>query len=121
MNTKRRETNKRKQKAQARALQLRQNIIAIILLSAIIMIAIVGFTFRSWAKESTSDTSFKYYKSIQVEKDDTLWGLAEQYNDTTHSTIKEYIAEIKKVNHLKSDKIISDEHLIIVYYDKDFK
>lgn len=58
---------------------------------------------------------YKYYTSIQIEKDDTLWSIAGNYVSGTNTTIN-YINEIKEINHLDSDLIYQGQNLIIYYY-----
>lgn len=75
--------------------------------------------FRSNAKSSGSmDNTNKYYKSIEVSGDDTLWSIAETYMDQNHyASIHDYIVEVKFMNALTDDEIYYGEYLIIPYYD----
>ena len=73
--------------------------------------------FLSNAKDNSGRTSYKYYTSITVSSEDTLWSIAEKYMDIEHyRTINDYILEVKTMNHLQSDVITYGEHLIIPYY-----
>lgn len=65
--------------------------------------------------------SFKYYKSIEIEDGDTLWGIAEEYMTEEYDSVQEYIAELKEVNHLVTDDIQSAQFLTVMYYDSEFK
>lgn len=65
--------------------------------------------------------AFKYYKSIEIESGDTLWGIAEEYMTSEYASVQEYIDEIKALNHLTSDDIQESNHLMIAYYDSEFK
>ncbi len=55
------------------------------------------------------------YKSILIEKGDTLWNLAEEYMTDDYSSVQEYVQDLKRMNRLKDDKIISGEYLIVAY------
>lgn len=58
----------------------------------------------------------KYFKCIDIEADDTLWSIAEEYMTEEYSSTEEYIDEIKSINNLMSDKIYSGATLVIPYY-----
>lgn len=73
------------------------------------------------AQDESVRTSYKYYKSIVVSNQDTLWSIAETYMDTEHySSINDYIKEVMRLNSLSDDTINYGRHLIIPYYD-DYK
>lgn len=64
---------------------------------------------------------FKYYKSIKMEQGDTLWGIAQKYMTDEYDSPQQYIKEIKQLNGLTSDNIQESKHLLIAYYDTEFK
>ena len=67
-----------------------------------------------------SATSTKYFKSVQIEKGDTLWSIATKNMDYKHyKNINSYLREIKNMNSLKSDNIISGTYIIIPYYSTE--
>lgn len=55
------------------------------------------------------------YKSIEIEQGDTLWELAEEYMTDDYQSVQEYVQDLKRMNHLKDDTIISGQHLIVAY------
>jgi len=58
---------------------------------------------------------------VQVEAGDTLWSISEEYADELHySSNKEYINEVKMMNKLRSDEIVSGQYLIVPYYSYEF-
>ena len=59
----------------------------------------------------------KYYKSIQIQKGDTLWQIAEQNMSDEYDSITDYILEVKRINNLASDNIQSSQYLTIPYYN----
>lgn len=77
--------------------------------------------FRTNAKDDSVETSYKYYKSIVIANDDTLWSIAQQYMDEDHyESIYDYINEVKNMNSMTDDVVHYGEHLIIPYYDNNF-
>lgn len=78
-------------------------------------------SFRANAKDDSVKASYKYYKSITIDNDDTLWSIAEEYMDEDHyASVNDYINEVKSMNSLTDDKIRYGEHIIIPYYDNTF-
>lgn len=61
---------------------------------------------------------YKYYTSISIEKDDTLWSIASNYVDNT-ADIATYVEEIKALNKITSDCIYQGQSLIVYYYSSE--
>lgn len=64
--------------------------------------------------------NFKYYKSIEIQKGDTLWDIAEAYITEDYQSVAEYVADLKEMNSLKSDSIEAGQYLMIAYNDTEF-
>ena len=64
--------------------------------------------------------NFTYYKSIEVQEGDTLWDIASAYADEDTS-VRAYVKELKKINHLDSDSIQEGSYLTVAYTDQDFR
>lgn len=84
----------------------------------VVTCSVVLSGFRSNAKDDSAEVSYKYYKSIVVSGNDTLWSIAEEHMDADHyDSINDYINEVKAMNSLCDDSIRYGTHLIIPYYD----
>jgi len=59
----------------------------------------------------------KHYISYEVRPGDTLWSLAEQYSAGGDLSVTDYIAELKKVNCMTTDRILSGSKLFLILYD----
>ena len=59
------------------------------------------------ADETELPESQKYYTSIEIQKGDTLWGIADEYAESCRM--------LKSMNGLKEDVIHSGQHLTIMY------
>lgn len=78
------------------------------------------FSFRTKA-QGQDELLYKYYKSVVVEKGDTLWTYAceyapEQYYDSPET----YIQEVIHINSLPEEQITYGQHLILPYYSAEF-
>ena len=67
-------------------------------------------------KADASTYNVKYFKCIDIEADDTLWSIADQYMSEEYSSSEDYIQEVKSINNLTSDTIYSGATLVIPYY-----
>lgn len=102
--------------------EMKKNFLILFMTVCLIVLGSVSLSgFRSNAKDESTEVSYKYYKSITIGNDDTLWSIAEQYMDEDHyESINDYINEVKNMNTMTDDVIHYGEHLIIPYYDSDF-
>ena len=102
--------------------EIRKNFIILIMTVCLITTCTLSLSgFRSNAKDDSTEVSYKYYKSITVASDDTLWSIAEKYMDEDHyDSITDYIGEVKRMNSLTDDVINYGEYLVIPYYDSEF-
>lgn len=102
--------------------EMRKNFLMFVMTVCLIITCSISLNgFRSNAKDDSVKTSYKYYKSITIDNNDTLWSIAEEYMDKEHyDSVNDYINEVKNMNSLTSDEIQYGEHLIIPYYDDTF-
>lgn len=88
-----------------------------ILLCGLIGSSIAG----SGQSEAAQNDSYKYYTSIEIEKGDTLWDIADQYMTSEYGSIQSYVDEIKELNHLGDDDIHAGQYLMIPYFSDQSK
>lgn len=72
------------------------------------------------AQAASAEVSYKYYTSIQVQKGDTLWGIANNYMTEEYGSVNDYIEEICSINHISDSDIHSGQYLTIPYYSDEF-
>ena len=90
---------------------LRKRVVAL----GITILLILGVYFtptgvNASTKEATS------YESIHIDKGDTLWSIAKEYNTSDIST-NDLVKEIKEINGLSSDYITEGNYIIIPVYE----
>lgn len=119
-----------RQEIRYRAKQRRARIVArrrmFLLLAMILLITIGSIIFGSiflsaQANAEESGIEYKYYKSIVIQDGDTLWNVAKEYQADKYGNTQEYIDELMELNNLSSDTIHEGQHLMVVYYDSEFK
>lgn len=70
--------------------------------------------------DSNRTRTYKYYTTVSVEDNDTLWSLADRYNNGDEDTAS-YINNIMQMNDLSSDTIHSGKNLVIYYYSTEIR
>ena len=65
--------------------------------------------------------SYKYFKSVEVAKGDTLWSIAKDNIDYEYyKNTYDYVNEVKRMNSLTSDRIVAGSYIIVPYYSSEF-
>ena len=106
----------------------RQVFVKKMMLGIVLCVMLLSFSvcFKGGLVDAHSDqkeapTSYKYYKSIEIQEGDTLWGIAEKYMIDEYASVSDYIEELKAINGLTSDDIQEGHYLTVVYYDTEFR
>lgn len=97
-------------------------------IAAVVLIMSMSFGFGSFfssAHDSGTEISVpseeRYYKSVQIEKGDSLWSIAQRYRRTEDS-IYEYMDELAEANHLSlkdRNNLQEGDYLVVSYYGDD--
>ena len=90
-----------------------------------VLIAVLAVTgsilFSSMKAQAAPATPYyKYYTSIQIQKGDTLWSIADIYITDEYADKKSYIQEICSINHISEDDIHSGQYITVPYYSSDY-
>ena len=100
------------------------------LIVTVILVLVLGFNFGtllSSAHNSSDEepVNYKYYKSIQIEKGESFWSIAEEYmNSDEYDSIYDYMEELMEVNQLNTtqiDHLQEGDYLTVIYYDSELK
>lgn len=75
-----------------------------------------GNVAEAQADDSVRMNERKYFTSYVVEKDDTLWDIAERYITSEYESVNCYIREVMESNHLEHTGIKQGQLLILPYY-----
>ena len=81
----------------------------------VIAVICIGSSIIVNADTGASYSKTKYYTSINIEENDTLWDIEARYNSGQENR-ESYINSIMTLNNMDSDILYSGQKLIIYYY-----
>ncbi len=98
--------------------KVRRDKFNLVMIGTIILVTVIVIcsTLLASASEETTENSDKYYLSVEIEQDDTLWDIAKRYNTDDTVSTKEYVNEIMYVNGLETDTIYAGQYIIVKCY-----
>lgn len=106
---------------QKRIKEVKRNIMLLILsVLVIIMFTVMPCSFSTQASDQNHPATYKYFRSIEIQKGDSLWSIASCYADSHYESLTEYVSEVKELNSLSSDSIQAGNHIIVPYYSTEF-
>lgn len=99
--------------------QLRRRLLCgILTIISIITISLLFFSIQAKAESKDAKHIYKYYKSVVVTSDDSLWNFA--VNNSYTDDYDEYISEVLRMNNLTDSKLNVGMNLVIPYYSEEF-
>lgn len=101
-------------------LRCRRAFLAAFSVSAFLCLTITvgGFTARA---QEDGEIYYKYYTSVRIRSEDTLWTLADTYCDDNFRSRGAFIKEVARINHLLDEQITEGDCLIVPYYSTEFR
>lgn len=94
---------------------IKRGVIACIAVFLFVIAFMSRTMFTSMAREEHSATP--YYKSIEIQEGDSLWGIAVRYKEGGPMDTGEYVNQLKEINGLQKDTIHAGQYLMVVYYE----
>lgn len=95
-----------------------QSLLAAVFGVALLVVVICLLLPSVRAKAESSVSYEKRIVSVRVAENDSLWKIAARFYCSEKESIPDFINDIKRINHLKSDTIYPDTYLVIQYYVK---
>lgn len=103
-----------------RTLILRYSLAVILSMICIPMTIFLLFAQPAEANDGSEEVFYKYYHRIEVMEGETLWSIAQQNYNAQSQTIREYIEEVRQINHRDGEIVYAGEELMIPYYSTEF-
>lgn len=93
------------------------------MLTLCVLVAVVFGTLNFTAVDTKAEepARYKYYASVYVDREDTLWSISEEYITDEYATIPELIDEIRTINHIQGDKVAYGDIISVPYYSDEYK
>ncbi len=95
-----------------------QRLIAAVFGAALLVLGLCLFVPSAKAKAESTVSYERRIVSVRVAENDSLWKIAERFYCSEKESIRDFVNDIKKTNHLESDTIYPDTYLVIQYYVK---
>ncbi len=108
---------RRRLKTNYNAAQLFIPVIAAVLVFLVINILSGNNMLKTMAQNQKSEQ--KYYTSITIHDNDTLWSLADKY--ATSENKQEYIHNIMSINNMSQDTLYEGQNILVYYYSDEYK
>jgi hypothetical protein len=102
-------------------LELNNAMKCVIISFILIAVIFVGRIFVvNAADQKDKEVMHRYYTSITIQQNDTLWELSDQYN-TGSEDKSSYIRQIMSMNNMTSDTLYQGENILVYYYSDEVK
>ena len=113
----------RRNKARRRKIVRRQYmLLAFSIAVTIFLIVFIGTTLMSNTQSDDFTPEYKYYTSVTIHANDTMWDVAgKTYSPDHYKNMDQYINEICSINSISDpNKLYAGESLIVPYYSTVF-
>lgn len=88
------------------------------------VLAVIGMIYRGVSAVNADEEiqeRYKYYTSVYIDRDETLWNIASKYMTDEYTDIREYMDEVKSINHLTDDELQYGITICVPYYSDEYK
>ena len=93
--------------------QTQKRVIVLVCVLVIFAVILIGNSIITFAEQPVH----KYYTSVQLQKGDSLWSLADQYAASDRTSRAQFIDEVCELNGISEDNTLhSGEYLVVSYY-----
>lgn len=93
-----------------------KGIIGCTVLVIVLLLVFTALFVGSRSVVDAKDGREKRFTSIQVQKGDSLWSIAQEHMSKEYQSIDDYIQEVCDTNHIYDQKITADMYLVVPYY-----
>ncbi len=105
----------RRQKAEIPYIFLGKVTFLLLFMAALFLFVLFVMPERSAAAGNVSASTYQII-SVEIEEGDSLWSIATEHYTAEFSSVREFVAEIKRMNSLSSDTLYTGGYLVIPQY-----
>ena len=89
----------------------------------VFLFILMGTSIMSSAQSDDYQPEFKYYKTVTIHSNETLWNIADvNFSSDNYDSLNAYMVEICKINAISDpNSIKAGEAIIIPYFSTEFK
>lgn len=98
-------------------MSMRWKFAVVVLLTLILFFAAGSAVFGNRSVVDAKGSQEKRFTSIQVQKGDSLWSIAQEYMGDDYHCAGDYIEEVCETNHIYDETIQEGMYLIVPYYE----
>ena len=102
--------------------QTQKRVIVLVCVLVILAVILIGNSIITFAGSRAEQPVHKYYTSVQLQKGDSLWSLADQYAASDRTSRAQFIDEVCELNGISEDNTLhSGEYLVVSYYSPEIR
>lgn len=102
--------------------QTQKRVIVLVCVLVIFAVILIGNSIITFAGSRAEQPVHKYYTSVQLQKGDSLWSLADQYAVSDRTSRAQFIDEVCELNGISEDNTLhSGEYLVVSYYSLEIR
>jgi len=87
----------------------------LVIMAALFLIVLFFLPERTASAGNTSVGTYTI-TSVQIEKGDSLWSIAQEHYSEEFTSLSDFISEIKRMNNLSSDTVYAGSYILIPQY-----
>lgn len=91
-----------------------KKIIVLTIATVFIFILVLGAKSIATSAMQNRDSKDAFFESYEIREQDTLWSISSDYAKQLGMSTRDYVREIKRINGLTNDKIVSGGKLILL-------
>ena len=122
MRSERAQKRKYKRERIRRTKQIIERVLLTVCLIALLAIGSSRILTKATTAEEAKNVYYKYYTQIEIQAGYSLWDIAGSYMaHGPYDSRNDYMEEVVEINQLSDTTIIAGQHLIVPYYESNYK
>lgn len=103
-----------------RVRQVRRNRRIVLIMGMLAAVILFSILFDQLDVLAEKPQTYKYYTQVRVERNDTLWSIAEEYMTEEYISVNQYVREVQKINGI-GPIVEYGQYIIVPYFSEELK